>query len=75
MTKKRTFSLPDELSDQLDAVAPENASAFVAEAVRSRIAHQAAAARLRAAYGDPDPAALAYWMAKLAPAGSDQRAS
>ena len=33
-TVKRTFSLPAEVSEQLDQAAAGNASAFVAEAIR-----------------------------------------
>jgi hypothetical protein len=65
MTVKRTFSLPDDVSGQLDEAAGGNASAYVAEAVRSRLARDAAAAALREAYGEPDPAAYAYWMGQL----------
>ena len=33
MTRKRTFSLPDDLSAELDRAAGGNASAYVTEAV------------------------------------------
>ena len=75
MTRKRTFSLPDEVSDQLDRVAPENASAFVTDAVRAKIERDAAAERIKDAYGEPDPVAYAFWVGKLAGGRSGQRAS
>lgn len=65
MTVKRTFSLPDDVSAQLDEAANGNASSYVAEAVRAKVARDAAAARIRSAYGRPDPDAYAYWRAKL----------
>jgi hypothetical protein len=74
MTVKRTFSLPDDVSEQLDQAAPGNASAFVADALRERIVRDAAAARIRQAYGEPDPAAYDYWIKRLS-AESGQRAS
>ena len=37
MTRKRTFSLPDDVSSQLDAAAGDNASAFVVEALREKL--------------------------------------
>ena len=65
MTRKRTFSLPDELSSRLDEVAAGNASAYVADAVRAKLERDAAAARIVAAYGEPDPGAYAYWLERL----------
>ena len=75
MTRKRTFSLPDEVSADLDRLAPTNASAFVADAVRAKIDQITAAQRIREAYGDPDPIAYAYWLERLAAGRPDQRAS
>ena len=37
MTRKRTFSLPDDLSDELDRASGGNASAYVADAVREAL--------------------------------------
>jgi hypothetical protein len=65
VTRKRTFSLPDELSSRLDEVADGNASAYVADAVRAKLERDAAAARIVAAYGQPDPGAYAYWLERL----------
>ncbi len=68
MTTRRTFSLPDDLAQQLDetvAAAGGNASAVVAEALRTRIARDAYRTRLNAAYGEPDPDAYAYWQQRL----------
>lgn len=72
MTRKRTFSLPDDLSDQLDQVAGGNASAYVTAAVRDRIARDRAARQIRELYGEPDPEAYRYWIERLtgqAPSG------
>jgi predicted transcriptional regulator len=74
MTRKRTFSLPDEVSDALDQVAGDNASAYVAEALRDRMAREAAAQRIRAAYGEIDQAAYDHWVQRLT-GTSTQRAS
>ena len=63
--KKRTFSLPDEVSEQLDAAAAGNASAYVADAVRDKIARDRAKASVRAAYGPPDLDAYTYWVEKF----------
>lgn len=65
MTRKRTFSLPDDLSDELDRVAGGNASAYVTAAVRDRIARDHAAQQIRDLYGEPDPAAYRYWIERL----------
>jgi metal-responsive CopG/Arc/MetJ family transcriptional regulator len=65
MTRKRTFSLPDELSSQLDRVAGSNVSAYVAEAVRARISRDEATDRIREAYGQIDSAAYQAWVARL----------
>lgn len=65
MTRKRTFSLPDDVSALLDQVAGGNASAYVADAVRARIDRDVAAQRIRQAYGEPDPAAYAHWVQRL----------
>ena len=72
MTRKRTFSLPDDLSDQLDQVAGGNASAYVTAAVRDRIARDRAARQIRELYGEPDPEAYQHWIERLtgqAPSG------
>ena len=74
MTRKRTFSLPDEISEQLDAVAGDNVSAYVAEAVRARIARDTAAARIQQAY-KIDGTAYNYWIERLGGSQSGQRAS
>ena len=74
MTKKRTFSLPDDVSDQIDRVAAGNASAYVAAAVRDKLARDSAAAAIRAAYGEPDPTAYQYWIQHLTPDQPDQAA-
>lgn len=75
MTRKRTFSLPDDVSADLDRLAPQNASAFVADAVRAKIDQITAAHRIREAYGEPDPSAYAYWLERLAPVSPDQQTS
>ena len=75
MTVKRTFSLPDDVSEQLDHAAGGNASAFVADAVRARIARDESALRIRAAYGEPDPDAYSYWQDRLTGGQAGQRAS
>lgn len=75
MTRKRTFSLPDDVSDQLDQVAGDNASAYVAEAVRDRIARDAAAERIRRAYGGIDQAAYDSWVERLTGTTPAQRVS
>lgn len=75
MTRKRTFSLPDEVSDQLTEVAGDNASAYVTEAVRAKLARDAAAAAIRQAYGPVDPDAYAYWTQRLTGTQAGQRAS
>lgn len=67
--------MDDDLSARLDAAAGSNASAYVAQAVAERLDREAAAQRIRDAYGEPDPAAYAYWIDRLRPQGSDQRAS
>jgi hypothetical protein len=70
MTRKRTFSLPDDLSDALDRVAGGNASAYITAAVRDKIARDQAAQRIRDAYGEPDPEAYTYWVERLASTGA-----
>jgi hypothetical protein len=65
VTRKRTFSLPDDLSDELDRAAGGNASAFVADAVRDRLARDAAVGRIDALYGPPDPQAMEWAMELL----------
>ena len=72
MTRKRTFSLPDDLSDELDRVAGGNASAYITSAVRDKIARDQAATRIRNAYGEPAPRAYQYWVERLtgAPTGN-----
>lgn len=65
MTRKRSFSLPDDLSDELDRVCGGNASAYVADAVRERLARDAAVGRIDALYGPPDPQALQWAMELL----------
>jgi hypothetical protein len=65
VTRKRTFSLPDDLSDELDRAAAGNASAFVADAVRDRLARDAAVGRIDELYGPPDPEALEWAMELL----------
>ena len=65
MTRKRTFSLPDDLSTELDALAGGNASAYVTAAVRDRIARDRAARQIRDLYGEPDPQAYRYWVERL----------
>lgn len=65
MTRKRTFSLPDDLSDELDRAAGGNASAYVADAVRERLARDAAVGRIDELYGPPDPQALEWAMELL----------
>jgi len=79
MTVKRSFSLPDEVSEQLDAQAPGNASAYVADAVREKAARDRAWARYVELYGEPDGAvrdAMSFWRQRLVdPAAPAQRAS
>ena len=75
MTRKRTFSLPDDVSDQVDRAAGGNVSAFVTAALRVRLARDAAAERIRHAYGDPDPEAYAYWVRRLTPSDPGQQSA
>jgi hypothetical protein len=65
VTRKRTFSLPDDLSDDLDRAAAGNASAFVAEAIRERLVRDAAVGRIDELFGPPDPAAMEWAMELL----------
>ncbi|MBI4944048.1 MAG: hypothetical protein HY830_25180 [Actinobacteria bacterium] len=65
MTRKRTFSLPDDLSDELDRAAGGNASAYVADAVRERHARAAAVGRIDELFGPPDPEAMDWAMELL----------
>jgi hypothetical protein len=65
VTRKRTFSLPDDLSDELDRAAGGNASAFVADAIRERLVRDAAVGRIDELYGPPDPEAMEWAMELL----------
>lgn len=65
MTRKRTFSLPDDLSEQLDRAAGGNASAYVADAVRERLLRDAAVGRIDELFGPPDPEAMQWAMELL----------
>jgi hypothetical protein len=56
MTVRRTFSLPDEVSEGLDRVAGGNASAFVAETIQRRLDREDFLARLGELPGWPSEA-------------------
>ena len=62
MTRRRTFSLPDDVAAALDAAAGGNASAYVAAAVREKTRRDADLHRIEAVYGRPvDAEARAHW--------------
>jgi hypothetical protein len=65
VTRKRTFSLPDDLSGELDRAAGGNASAYVAEAIRERLVRDAAVGRIDELFGPPDPEAMDWAMELL----------
>ena len=66
MTVKRTFSLPDDVAARLEAVAPAgHASAYVTEALREKQLRDETAERIRAVWGEPDPVAMAEWVARF----------
>ncbi len=71
MTVRRTFSLPQDLAERLDQRARTgSASAYVATALEEKLLRDEAGAKLQAAYGEPDPEAMAYWMLRFT--GEDQ---
>ena len=76
MTVKRTFSLPEDVSGELDRQAGGNASAFVAAAVREKAARDRLWGRfLELNDGPPDPDAYAYWQQRLTPTSATSSAS
>lgn len=75
---KRSFSLPDDVSAQIDTQAPGNASAFVADAIREKASREQAWAKYVHLYGEPDPAveeAMSFWQQRLRDPAVVQRAS
>lgn len=78
-TKRVTVSMPGSTAEQLQAMAEAagaaSVSAYVTEAVQARIARDQALDRLREAWGEPDPQAVAWARAALLGDGAAQRAS
>lgn len=75
MTVKRTFSLPDRISQQLDQVCGGNASAYVAEALEQRLDRDLLLRQLDELWGPiTDPEALAWARRALGLPEGDQRA-
>ncbi len=75
MTVKRTFSLPDRISQQLDELSGGNASAYVAEALEQKLDRDLLLKQLDDLWGPiTDPAALAWARRALGmPQDGDQR--
>ncbi|MFZ0158942.1 MAG: hypothetical protein WAL50_07940 [Kineosporiaceae bacterium] len=77
-SKRVTVSMPGDTAEQLAGMAEAagaSVSAYVTEAVQTKIARDRALDQLRAAWGEPDPAAAAWARAAILGESSAQRAS
>ena len=77
-TKRVTVSMPGDTAERLADIAKAagaSVSAYVTEAVQTKIARDQALEQLHAAWGEPDPEAAAWARAAILGKSSAQRAS